>query len=102
MVRWSYHDGSTWAMVLFEGTKREASAIVGWAVFTLQEAEHPIIGVYVAPNRRGLGYGTTLVQRLLAECRDKVCRGHVYAVADWWPKYPELIQSFGFSHLEWD
>lgn len=102
MVRWSYHDGSTWALVLFEGTTRSPANIAGWAVFTLQEAEHPIIGVYVDPDRRGRGYGTELVMRLLELCADKVPYGEVYAVADWWSKYPELISNAGFAHIEWD
>ena len=102
MVRWSYHDGSTWALVLFEGTRREPAAIAGWAVFTLQEADHPIVGVYVDPKRRSLGYGTDLVRRLLEECNDKVPRGRIYAVAEWWPKYTELIAGAGFRQLDWD
>lgn len=102
MVRWSYHDGSTWALVLFEGTRREPAAIVGWAVFTLQEAEHPIIGVYVDPKRRGLGYGSDLVTRLIDHCKDKVRQGKIYAVSDWWPKYTEIIGTAGFEQLEWD
>jgi GNAT superfamily N-acetyltransferase len=102
MVRWSYHDGSTWANVLFEGQRRDPAAIAGWAVFTLQEAEHPIIGVYVAPSRRGRGYGTRLVTGLLESCAHLVTTGKVYAVADWWPHYVPLLASFGFEHLEWD
>ncbi len=102
MVRWSYHDGSTWAAVLFEGHYRDPSAIVGWAVFTLQEAAHPIIGVYVDPKCRGRGYATVLVKRLLEECKDRVPCGKIYAVADWWPKYTELIADAGFKQLEWD
>ncbi len=102
MVRWSYHDGSTWASVMFEGTRRHPSAIVGWAVFTLQEAEHPIIGVYVDDAKRGHGYATRLVRDLLDECADYVPGPYIYAVADWWPKYVELIAEYGFEHLEWD
>lgn len=102
MVRWSYHDGSTWAAVLFEGHRREPNAIVGWGVFTLQEAEHPIVGVYVAPDKRGRGYASKLVTRLLDECGHRVPHGKIYAVADWWPKYIELFAAAGFEHLEWD
>ena len=102
MVRWSYHDGSTWAIVLFEGTRRDPKAIVGWSVFTLQEAEHPIIGVYVDDSRRGFGYGVQLVTRLLDEHKHRARHGKLYAVADWWPKYTELIAAAGLKHLEWD
>lgn len=102
MVRWSYHDGSTWALILFEGHRRDPRAIVGWAVFTLQEARHPIIGVYVDNARRGLGYGTELVTRLLDECGHRVPYGKIYAVADWWPKYTALFANAGFKQLEWD
>ena len=102
MVRWSYHDGSTWAMVLFEGFRRDPNAIVGWSVFTLQEAAHPIVGVYVDERRRCQGYGTLLVSGLLEKCRELVPAGRIYAVADWWPKYIELITAAGCKHLEWD
>jgi len=102
MVRWSYHDGSTWTNVLFEGGRRDPRAIVGWAVFTLQEARHPIVGVYVDSSRRGLGYGTELVSRLLDACKDRVPHGRIYAVSDWWPKYAEVIAAAGFKQLDWD
>jgi GNAT superfamily N-acetyltransferase len=101
MVRWSYHDGSTWAVVLFEGSERTPEAIIGWSVFTLQEDEHPIIGTFVDPAKRGRGYGAELVRKLLHECRDRVPAGIIYAVGDWWPLYPELIEEAGFEHDEW-
>ena len=102
MVRWSYHDGSTWTTILFRGARRHPNAIVGWAVFTLQEADHPIVGVYVHEDHRNLGYGTELVSRLLDKCKQLVPRGKIYAVGDWWPKYVDLIAAAGFEHLEWD
>jgi GNAT superfamily N-acetyltransferase len=102
MVRWSYHDGSTWTTILFEGDRRDPNAIIGWAVFTLQEARHPIIGVFVSKKHRRMGYGSKLVVRLLEECKDRVPHGKIYAVADWWPRYTTLIARFGFKQLEWD
>ena len=103
MVRWSYHDGSTWTQVAFEGQRRDPKAIVGWAVFTLQEAVHPIIGVYVSDSHRGQGYGTELVTSLLENCKDKVpAAGRIYAVSAWWPKYSDIVAAAGFKVLDWD
>jgi len=102
MVRWSYHDGSTWTMVLFDGPRRNAEAIVGWAVLTLQEGKHPIVGAYLHEEHRGRGHGTALVRGLLDECKDFVPHGRIYAVSDWWPKYGALIAEAGFSLVEWE
>jgi GNAT superfamily N-acetyltransferase len=102
MVRWSYHDGSTWTTILFEGKRRDPNSIVGWAVFTLQEARHPIVGVFVDKRHRKMGHATKLVVRLLEECGHRVPHGKIYAVADWWPKYTELFAAAGFKQLEWD
>jgi RimJ/RimL family protein N-acetyltransferase len=101
MVRWSYHDGSTWATILTQGTSGRASEIIGWSVFTRQEDRHPIIGTFVDPAHRGLGHGTELVKRLLAACSDQVPYGTIYAVGDWWAQYPKLITEAGFRHVEW-
>ena len=102
MVRWSYHNGSTWTTVLFQGNRRHPNAIIGWAVFTLQEAKHPIIGVYVDEQHRKTGHGTELVRRLIDSCRDLVPHGKIYAVSDWWPKYEAIVETAGFRLLDWD
>lgn len=101
MVRWSYHDGSTWATVMLRGPGQNPRNIVGWAVCTLQEDEHPILGTYVAPAHRGQGLGEQLVTVLLQECRSFLTGPLIYAVGDWWPKYGELIERAGYAHEEW-
>ncbi len=96
MWRWSFHDGSTWVAVLFVD-----KLLVGWSVLTLQEEPHPVLGVYVDSEFRGCNYAYDLVVRVLQGCREKI-KDCVYAVSKYWPPYKELIERFGWKHLEWE
>jgi GNAT superfamily N-acetyltransferase len=102
MVRWTYHDGSTWTAILFEKDELEPQNIVGWAVFTLQEEPHPVIGVFTDPGYRGCGYASQLVEYLLEECAQYVPHERIYAVSANFAEYGELIEAAGFEHLEWE
>ncbi len=97
MWRWSYHDGSTWVVVLFVN-----KMLVGWSCMTCQEEPYPVLGVYVDDDLRGQNYAYDLVVKLLQHCREKVTDGKVYAVNNYWPHYKALIERFGWQHLEWE
>jgi hypothetical protein len=101
-IRWSYHDGSTWALILCEG-KAKVENIVGWAVVTTQEGPCPFVGAYVDETRRGYGYAEDLVCGLL-DFREPLLRQykHIYAVARLYPKYVDILRDRGYEHLEWD
>lgn len=101
MVRWSYHDGSTWALVLFLGEGMRAENIAGWCVVTAQEEPYPVIGVFVDPAYRGHGHATRLVSASLTFMRQHITTDKIYAVAERWPQYERLIAQAGYEHLEW-
>ncbi len=96
MVRWTYHDGSTWAVLLYDN-----DVLIGWACITKQEEPHPVIGVYIANTRRGSGYAKLLVSAMLSIYSNEI-DSVVYAVAENWPKYVEVIEQAGFTHREWE
>jgi GNAT superfamily N-acetyltransferase len=64
--------------------------------------ENRCVGVYVDEARRCQGYGTKLVSGLLEKCGELAPARRIYADADWWPKYVDLIAAAGCKHLEWD
>lgn len=104
MYRWTYHDGSTWMVFAFHGpTFMAPGDIVGWACLTLEEEPQPVIGVYVDPKVRGVGYGSYLVQQLLMMNHKLIDHfgGEVIAVQDRFPKYKELIEAAGFKQKDW-
>jgi len=101
MVRWTYHDGSTWVALLFESRTPTPRSLVAWSVLTLQEADIPVIGVFVDPERRGLGYATDLVGFILKTSKPYI-KDKILAVLSWWPKYSELIKEAGYEPIEWD
>lgn len=100
--RWSYHDGSTWCCILFVGDGVRVYGIQGWSVLTLQEEPHPVLGVYVDPDHRGKGYAEQLVNHLLVCCKRHMTTGTVYAYSGAYPKYKQIIEARGYSHLEWE
>lgn len=108
MWRWTYHDGSTWAAVIYAGEPSPES-IMAWACVTFQEEPYPVLGVYVAREFRGLGLADSALSAILREevmCtysqEAKQTDGNaVYAVSANYSRYPELLARFGFSHLEW-
>lgn len=95
MYRWTFHDGSTWAAVLFLGKE-----IVGWACLTEQEEEYPVVGIYISDQWRGIGLAEDLLVALLQLV--KPTSRTILAVADSYPKYPELLNSMGYLYRPWE
>lgn len=100
--RWTYHDGSTWCLVLCEG-KALAKNIVAWAGVSLQETSCPFVGVFVDSERRGYGYAEELVCGLLDYRRPVLEKfQHMYAASELYPKYKSILADRGWIHLEWE
>lgn len=101
---WTYHDGSTWAALGFDGATVEPSACVGWAALTMQIDTLPVVGVFVEPARRHGRRGELLLTALL---RSLVCDGTLHAGAEVmaatgrWGRYPAIIESCGLRCKTW-
>jgi GNAT superfamily N-acetyltransferase len=98
MWQWTYHDGSTWLAIIAEG-QLTPDNFKGWAAITKEEEPHPVVGVYVTPDRRGCGYAEDLVNHLLTMYPQDP--GYCYAASRYWDQWPRLLQRHGLSHLEW-
>jgi GNAT superfamily N-acetyltransferase len=102
---WSltFHDGSTWAVLAFDG-QPAAENLIGWGALTLEYDALPMIGVYVGPGHTGRGVGsllcTTLLRSLLAS-GDLEPGATIVAAVGRWPKYYELAESCGVVCTEW-
>ena len=96
MHRWTYHDGSTYAALLFN-----EGGLVGWACLTKQEEPHPVVGVYVSETERGSGKAKLLLNALLQVYGPPV-NTPVYAVAENYKQYPSILEANGYTHLEWE
>jgi RimJ/RimL family protein N-acetyltransferase len=103
MYRWTYHDGSTWAYILFDGPEAHPFYIAGWAAMTLEEEPEPVIGVYVDNESRAQGFASLLVAGLLRVGANQIKEkgSKVIAVDSRFPKYRRLIENAGFIHKEW-
>ncbi len=102
---WSltFHDGSTWAALAFDGEQRPEN-LVGWACVTQEYDVHPMIGAYVAESHRGRGVAPTLVTSL---CRDLLGRnvltpGDTVVASTWrWDGYYALLEECGLVCETW-
>jgi len=101
MIRWSYHDGSTWCGILWVG-QPDKGKIIGWVVLTFQEEAHPVVGVFVDREYRSRGYARILVEGIIQLHKDRCESGSMYCVLESYPKYAEIIESFGLKCLEWE
>lgn len=104
MYRWTFQNGSCWALVLFEGYSLHPRNIVGWACLTMEDEPYPVVGVYVDPEMRGNGYAGQLVASLLELARAYILEagGEVAAVSSRFKRYPELIEGAGYEFREWE
>lgn len=101
MWRWTFHDGSTWALLAFDGFKAEPRDLVAWACVTNQEEPLSVLGVFVDELYRGDGLAARLVDDLVGITKEQLKDGPVYAVSERFPKYVEILEKHGLSHLEW-
>lgn len=101
---WTFHDGSCWAALAFDGDGTSHDALVGWCALTMEVDVLPVIGVYVAESQRGRGVALTLVSSLLnALLADDVLQpGAKVFNSSWrWSKYAKVIESCGLRSLKW-
>lgn len=102
---WSltFHDGSTWAAIAYDGDPC-AENMIGWGAVTWEYDALPMIGVYVGEDARQRGVGSLIVTTLL---RSLVSSGDLepgatlVASTARWSKYFELADSCGMSCQEW-
>ena len=101
---WSFQDGSCWVALYFDGANQTAETMVAWAAVTAEVDTRPVIGCYVAETHRKKGIAELVISTLL---RHLIASGKIepeetlFAKADWFPKYPELLESLGLVYAEW-
>jgi GNAT superfamily N-acetyltransferase len=98
MWGWSHHDGSTWCSIIAEGAMSPEN-FVGWAAITKEEEPIPVVGVYVAEERRGCGYAEDLVNHLLTIYPQPP--GDCYAASRYWSEWPRCLARHGLGFKEW-
>lgn len=101
---WTFHDGSCWAALAFDGPESTVGALVGWAALTMEVDLLPVVGVYVAESQRGRGVALTLVSSLLnALLAEGVLEpGAKLFNSSWrWSKYAKVIEACGMRSLRW-
>lgn len=99
--RWVYLDGSTWCLL---AKTRSTRQLVGWSCITKEESLHTALGVFVHSAWRGHGLATVLVQVILGWCDDKkYIRPGDTIMADEtkYSRYPQLLETEGYRHVEW-
>ena len=103
---WSltFHDGSTWAALAFDG-EAAAENIIGWSALTYEYDALPMVGVYVNPDTRQRGLGslllTTLLRSLVAS-EDLKYGATVVAATERWSRYFDLVESCGLVCQTWE
>lgn len=101
---WTFHDGSTWAALGFDGATVAPERLIGWAGLTMQVDVIPVVGVYVAPESRGGGRGALLLRALLhgVMADGTIPRGaEVAAATGRWSRYSEVLHSCGLRCRTW-
>ncbi len=101
---WTFHDGSCWAALAFDGDETREASLVGWAALTEETDVLPVVGVYVDESHRGRGLATTLMSSLLQAliAEGVLVRGARVFNSSWrWAKYAKVIESCGLRSLAW-
>jgi hypothetical protein len=101
---WTFHDGSCWAAIAYDGSEQTIETVVGWAALTMEVDLLPVVGVYVSEKQRGRGFALTLVSSLLnALIADEVLApgAQVYNSSWRWPKYAAVIEGCGLRSIKW-
>jgi GNAT superfamily N-acetyltransferase len=101
---WTFHDGSCWAALAFDGDVTDHASLVGWAALTMEVDVLPVVGVYVHEAQRGRGVALTLVSSLLnALIAEKVLEpgGKLFNSSWRWSKYAKVIEGCGLRSLKW-
>lgn len=103
---WSltFHDGSTWAALAFDGEQR-AENIIGWGALTFEYDELPMVGVYVDPDARARGMGSMILTTMLRSAIASEILEYgstVVAATARWPKYFELAEECGVRCVLWE
>ena len=103
---WSltFHDGSTWAVIAFDGDQRTEN-IIGWGALTYEYDALPMVGVYVNPQTRQKGVGSLLLTTLLRSLTASEILEYgatVVAATARWSKYYDLCESCGIECILWE
>lgn len=101
---WTFHDGSCWAAIAYDGSELTLDSVVGWAALTMEVDLLPVVGVYVEEKQRGRGFALTLVSSLLnALLADGVLSpGATVYNSSWrWSKYAKIIEGCGLRSVKW-
>lgn len=101
---WTFHDGSCWAALAFDGSESTVESLVGWCALTMEVDVLPVIGVYVDEAQRGRGFALTLVSSLLnALIAEHVLEigGKIFNSSWRWSKYAATIEACGLRSLKW-
>jgi len=101
---WTFHDGSTWAALGFDGDTTRADRLVGWAGLTQQIDVLPVVGVYVAEQHRSGRRAELLVTSLLRYLvAGKILHpgSAIAAATQRWSRYREVVESCGLKCETW-
>ena len=101
MWRWLHQTGECHALLLFEGAELVPRAIIGWACATFEDGPNGVLGVFIDPTRRGLGYASRLVDALVKFVHPLAESGTLQAVSKRFPRYREIVESAGLEFREW-
>ncbi len=101
---WTFHDGSCWAALAFEGGETSEANLVGWAALTEETDVLPVVGVFVDEAHRGKGLAsalmTTLLQGLVSS--HVLEKGAAVFNSSWrWSRYDSVIEACGLRSLAW-
>ena len=98
------HDGSTWAMMAFDGPQTPEN-MVGWACVTEEYDLLPMVGVYVQESHEGKGLASMLVTSLFQQLiQEEVLHvgSTVVASTGRWSKYFQLAERCGLRCRTWE
>lgn len=101
---WTFHDGSCWAKLIFDGAEDTPENLVGWASLTKETDVLPVIGCFISESHRKTGRGRRLITGLLQDLLKKSVLGQgdaVFNSSQRWSSYKEIIESCGLRPLTW-
>lgn len=101
---WTFHDGSCWVALAFEGDEPVPRRLLAWAALTKETDRLPVIGAYTHLDWRRLGLAERAVDALLGHV---VGGGHlapgdeVFASTWRWPRWHGLLERHGLRCVTW-
>lgn len=102
---WTFHNGSCWASMIFDGPNDTPERLIGWVILTKETDQLPVVGCYIRKDQRKKGYGTAMVTGLLLGLMNVniLSKGDaIFNSLHRWPAYKEIIKSCGLRSLVWE